>query len=155
MLLFAGTVIEFKGPNWDQDPITIALPRGKRTSPSDLVKRVKLNSVIILSMSRLEMDKEIMWIKEWKYCYPCFFLWGRKGQQTLMIYPGHTRNSWHSQIQFFQSIILWIFIFCIFLSVGGIRFKLKQHGNSSILNCHVSNRSIKYRFVSTQVSLET
>lgn len=74
LLLFAGTIIEFKGLNWDQDPITIALPQGKSTSPSDPVKRVELNSVIILSMSRQEMDKEICGIKNENTAAPVFSL---------------------------------------------------------------------------------
>lgn len=58
LLLFAGTIIEFKGPNWDQDPITKALPRGKKPSVSDPVKIVELSIVIMLSMSMLDTDKE-------------------------------------------------------------------------------------------------
>lgn len=91
-LVFAGTVIEFKGPNWDHDPITIALPQGKKKiSFSDPVKRVELNSVMILSMFRLDMDKEIGGLKNENSAAPVLSV-SRKWQQIFMIYRGHTRN---------------------------------------------------------------
>lgn len=155
LLLFAGTVIEFKGPNWDHDPITIALPQGKRTSPSDPVKWVELNSVIIFSMSRLDMDNEICELKNENTATPAFYC-GVESDSNLswLIQDSQGIHYTDRHNYFFLSTVLWTFIFCILLSIGGIRFKLKQHRNNNTLNSSVLNRSIKNRFVSTQVSLK-
>lgn len=53
----------------------------------------------------------------------------------------------------FLLVILWkfLFFFSAFLSVGGIRFELKECGNNGILNCNALNRSITKRFVSIQL----
>lgn len=58
MLLFAGTIIDFQGPNWDQDPVTKALPRSKKASASGPVEVLELTIVIILNISMLHMAKE-------------------------------------------------------------------------------------------------
>lgn len=55
------------------------------------MKRVELNSVMILSMFRLDMDKEIGGLKNENSAAPVLSV-SRKWQQIFMIYRGHTRN---------------------------------------------------------------